>query len=77
MSVKYFLRVLIACNQLINALLGGMPDETLSSRAHRQHLKGNNVLRNLINSLFFWQQDHCFLAYQEELFRYQFKELED
>lgn len=69
--MNYFLRVLVGFNQLVNTLLGGWPDETLSSRAYRQHLRGRNFLRNFINTLFFWQNDHCKLAYEEELDRLQ------
>ena len=32
---KYAYQLLIAADQLINALLGGYPDETLSSRIYR------------------------------------------
>ena len=59
--------VLIAADQLVNALLGGWPDETLSSRAWRWHVAG---LRSwpcrLIDSLFFWEDNHCFAAYISE-----------
>lgn len=33
-------RILIAVDQLFNALLGGWPDETLSSRCWRWHVAG-------------------------------------
>lgn len=32
-------QLLIAIDQVLNALLGGMADETLSARAHRQRLR--------------------------------------
>lgn len=63
------MQVLIAFDQLINALLGGMADETLSARAHRQHRKGYSTARNAINALFFWQDDHCGMAYASEFAR--------
>ena len=37
---NYILRVLIAADQLVNALIGGNPDETLSSAAYRAEKEG-------------------------------------
>ena len=59
MSLK---QVAIAIDQLLNTLLGGMADETLSARAHRT----GSVLEPLIDALFFWQADHCADAYRSE-----------
>lgn len=67
----YVKRVLIAFDQLANAVRGGHPDETLSAAAHRGHLEGRSGWRNLINALFFWQGDHCLDAHQSELSRKQ------
>ena len=67
----YVKRVLIAFDQLANAVRGGHPDETLSAAAHRRHLEGRSGWRNLINALFFWQEDHCLDAHQSELNRKQ------
>ena len=36
---RYALNLLIAIDQLVNAILRGDPDETLSSRAHRMRIK--------------------------------------
>ena len=36
----YLHDLLVACDQLLNALLGGWPDETLSSRCWRWHKDG-------------------------------------
>ncbi len=53
-------------DQGLNVLIGsGFCDETLSAYAHR---KGGH-LRNAINALFFWQDDHCADAYLSELNR--------
>ncbi|MBP8191657.1 MAG: hypothetical protein KAX73_07500 [Aquabacterium sp.] len=67
----YVMKVLIAVDQLANAVRGGHPDETLSAAAHRRHLEGRSGWRNLINALFFWQGDHCLDAHQSELSRKQ------
>jgi hypothetical protein len=72
--MSYIGRVTIAANQLVNTVLNGWPDETLSSRAHRQHLKGNSFWRNFINKLFYWQSDHCRGAHRDELERRQYPE---
>lgn len=66
----YLMQNALAEDQAWNARLGGMADETLSARAHRMHAKGRRSWpRNLINSLFFWQEDHCFEAYMSEMQR--------
>lgn len=57
--MRYPMRVAIAFDQLANTVRGGQPDETLSAWAHRLHLKGRSGWRNLINGLFWWQEDHC------------------
>ena len=59
MSLK---QIAIALDQLANALLGGMADETLSARAHRTGSSWEPV----IDALFFWQDDHCFESYLSE-----------
>ena len=49
----YFLQILVAIDQVFNALLGGMADETLSSRAYRAEQKGKvfgKIFRPLIDS---------------------------
>lgn len=69
--MRYPMRVAIAFDQLANTVRGGQPDETLSAWAHRLHLKGRSGWRNLINALFFWQEDHCLDAHQSELNRKQ------
>lgn len=67
----YVMKVLIAVDQLANAVRGGHPDETLSAAAHRRHLDGRSGWRNFINGLFFWQEDHCREAHVSELRRKQ------
>ena len=67
-----YFQVLIAIDQFFNALFWGYADETLSSRAHRHYVDGSRKwTRNLINALFFWQEDHCREAYESELTRSQ------
>ena len=66
------LQVLVALDQFINTLLAGYADETLSSRAWRHHLDGSRSWpRWIIDHLFFWQDQHCKMAYESELERSQ------
>jgi len=65
------MQILIAIDQLMNALLGGWADETLSARAHRRQWR----LEWYIDLLFFWHKDsegnrnHCKGSYEHEIKR--------
>ena len=69
---RYGYHVIIAIDQLFNALTGGAADETLSSRTYRgavlteQPKKRWRVLYRLINGLFF-DANHCKASYESEL----------
>lgn len=67
------LQVLIAIDQLANAILWGYADETLSSRAYRhaEIKKDRRWPMVIIDHLFFWQDQHCKQAYESELERSQ------
>jgi hypothetical protein len=65
--VARLLEVAIALDQLANALLGGMADETISARCWR--LRGRrpySILRPIIDGIFFWQKNHCESAFDSE-----------
>lgn len=62
----YCKNLLIAIDQLVNALLGGHADETLSSRAHRARLIGKPLAAEVIDWLFFFDKDHCREAFESE-----------
>jgi predicted alpha-1,6-mannanase (GH76 family) len=64
--VRYVRHVLIALDQLFNALVGGWPDETLSAYAWRKQ----DWRYKAINALFFWQMNHCRAAYEAERLRH-------
>lgn len=69
---QYFKNLLIAIDQLINALFGGYCDETMSSRAWRWYEKGIKKWPCiLIDHLFFWESCHCYESYLSELERKQ------
>lgn len=72
---SYFYNLLIAIDQLANALTNGYPDETLSSRAYRLHRRYwyANFAKMFIDVLFLLQtKDHCKKAYESELKRKHF-----
>ena len=65
-------QILVAIDQLVNTLMGGMADETLSARAWRNLLKGRRSWPvKVIDALSFWQKDHCKSAYESEIERKQ------
>ena len=66
-----YFQVLVAIDQLLNTLIGGMADETLSARAYRRYLRGKPWCARIINIIFFWQDNHCKEAYESELNRSQ------
>jgi hypothetical protein len=61
-------QTLIAIDQFINALAGGWADETLSARAWRLRHRSRrwSRARRCIDTLFFWQRNHCEASYQAE-----------
>jgi hypothetical protein len=66
------LEVAIAFDQLVNAILGGSPDETISARCWRlRAVRPYNILRPIIDGLFFWQPEHCRASYEAERVRSQ------
>lgn len=64
-------QVMVAVDQLVNTLLGGWADETLSARAYRhaEIKKDRRWPMRLIDALFFWQEGHYKQAYESELSR--------
>ncbi len=70
----YLLQVFLALDQFFNTLFGGYADETLSSRAHRMREKKQRYwwwVAGAIDTLFFWQKDHCKHAWLSEVNRKQ------
>lgn len=65
-------QVLIALDQLVNALFGGWADETMSSRCYRWHRDGiRSWPMRLVDALFWWDDDHCEESYWSEIERNQ------
>ena len=72
--MAYLYNLSLLLDQAFNTILNGSPDETLSSRAYRMHVKGKifgKIFKPLIDLLFFWQPNHCKNAYLAEVLRYQ------
>ena len=76
-AAAYAKSVGIAAEQLINAVLSGRPSETLSVRAYRLGvLDGRTGWRSVvwfINTLFWWQKNHCRGAYAAAVNRCTYK----
>lgn len=71
---QYLQHVGVSLTQLLNAMLGGWPDESVSSRMWRKEMQGSeraSLLRAAVDFLFFWQHDHCRHAYESERERQQ------
>jgi hypothetical protein len=62
------LQILIAIDQVFNAILGGWADETLSSRAYRTM---PNIAK-FIDTILWFDKDHCYESYVSEQLRVQF-----
>lgn len=58
-------QILVAIDQLLNAFLGGMADETISARVHRN---GWARTEKLIDGLF-REPGHCAASYRAEILR--------
>jgi len=71
----WIVQVLIAVDQLINAILGGWSDESLSSRVWRCEMRGKpvgKVGRPVIDFVLRpMEPNHCARAYQAERLRAQ------
>lgn len=58
---QYFINLLIGLDQFVNVLIGGAPDETISTRMwrHREHRFAGYAVR-FIDWIFSWiEHDHC------------------
>lgn len=64
---QYLKNLLIAIDQLANAALGNYCDETLSSRCYRMDRDGKRSWpRKVVDTLFFWEKEHCYESYMSE-----------
>ena len=66
----YIKNLLIAVDQLLNALIGGWCDESLSSHAYRMDVEqGKGWVKKVIDTLLFFDEDHCHQSYLSEIER--------
>jgi len=56
---KYFWRILISIDQLVNTIFNGYPDETISSRAAKAKRKNKRWGCLLCRFLDIFEKDHC------------------
>lgn len=67
------LQIAIAFDQLVNTFIGGWADETISARLYRN--KNNSwwwaAWYNIVNTIFFWQENHCRRSFSGEKLRKQ------
>ncbi len=64
---KYLYNILIGIDQLTNAILGGDPDETISSRMGKHLAKRDCLLCNLLCALLNKiQPGHCLKAIEKD-----------
>ncbi len=75
LEIKHnFKQLLIATDQFFNVLLGGIfhphikswADETLSSRCWRASLNGHDLPRKIVDTLLFFDKNHCQESYESE-----------
>lgn len=64
--MPYWKAVLIALDQLLNAMFGGWPDETFSSRCWRWSEQGRDWPRRIVDGLLWFDPDHCRESYESE-----------
>jgi hypothetical protein len=64
--MTYLWNVLEAFSQLLNTILLGSPNMSLSARAY---IKRNTHPKpyKWINKLFFWQEDHCKQSWESDV----------
>lgn len=65
--MKYFWNILISIDQFFNTILGGDPDETMSSRMGKYVRRGRGwfpcTLCKLLN---IFQKDHCIRSIEDD-----------
>jgi hypothetical protein len=62
----YFWNILISADQLANTLLGGDPDETISSRMGKRAIKGDRLGGIICRLLDMFDKGHCKKSIEED-----------
>jgi hypothetical protein len=63
---RYIWNFLIAIDQLANAILGGFPDETISSRMGKRARKGDKLGKIVCKFLNLFDKGHCEKSIEED-----------
>jgi len=64
---RYIWNLLISIDQLCNTILGGFPDETMSSRMGKHLAKKDSLISNIVCKLLnLIQKDHCVKSIEED-----------
>ena len=71
--MKYLKQLLLWLDHGANVLLGGYADETISARSWRLKDKSKfwGTLRKVVDTLFWFDKDHCRTSYESEMYRKQ------
>ena len=64
--MRWLYNLYLATDQWLNAFLGGNPTETISARCWRE---SRTSCIKIINTIFFWQANHCRGAYAKQIAR--------
>ena len=64
--VSYFRRLFVAVDQLLNVILGGNEDETISSRIGKDARRGKKFACVLCQVLHWLDRDHCEKAIERD-----------
>ena len=66
--LQYLYNQIAVWDEHWNVILGGSKNETVSGRLGRAYLNNPKpvarIFHNMVNAMFFWQEDHCGDAYQ-------------
>ncbi|TAL13929.1 hypothetical protein EPN95_04550 [Patescibacteria group bacterium] len=63
---RYIMNVLVSLDQMGNAMTGGDPDETISSRAGKAHKKGKTWGKVMCKFLAWFDKGHCKKSIEED-----------
>jgi hypothetical protein len=72
MSMDIKRRIFVTISQVANVMTGGLPDELLCSRMWRKKQAGHKVgivMVKILDTIFFFDKDHCKDSYEAEINR--------
>ena len=66
--VGYFYNIFNMLSQVVNTLIGGDPNETISARGwrNRDTWWGATIVK-VLDAVFFWQDDHCYQSHMADV----------